>query len=511
MAKNSIQFLSDALVTKHGLRAEEADQFVLSFFNLISEGLYRDKIVKVKGLGTFKIVEVRDRESVNVNNGERVVIEGHGKVSFTPDAVMKDLVNRPFAQFETVVLNDDVDLEALGDVASVTGDADGVDVTEGFTEGDGAQQDTGLAANMLTAETDDKAEVRIANIGAEMREAMDMLGGGNGKNDGAVSDMHHEEACREAGQGRKADSAACKGDKEVEKCKSKTGEDADMDNLQERVTDSQRPVAATGDVEDNGRAFERLAEKQQMAVAETAASPLGGDADEGLTADGGNGDGNNGGDDGEGDSGNAPEPEKPSKVWKRLMLVGAFLLGAILVYLGGYYAGKYAGVSNENNHIDGQDVPIVYVDTTENSVSPKQYTIAKKDSLVENSKKGGKPEAGADNEATPSATAPKAARPAAGPQAKAAPREKEPAAPKSEAAGQSDNAIRAQVRTGAYQIVGTVNTVTVKKGQTMKSISKFYLGDGMECYIQLHNGVNEVKEGQRLKIPKLQLKKKMSK
>lgn len=96
----------------------------------------------MKGLGTFKIVEVRDRESVNVNTGERVVIEGHGKVSFTPDAVMKDLVNRPFAQFETVVLNDDVDLEALGDVASATDDADVVDVTEGVTESDGAQQDT---------------------------------------------------------------------------------------------------------------------------------------------------------------------------------------------------------------------------------------------------------------------------------------------------------------------------------------------------------------------------------
>lgn len=501
MAKNSILFLSDALVAKHGLRAEEAEQFVLSFFNLISEGLYRDKIVKVKGLGTFKIVEVRDRESVNVNTGERVVIEGHGKVSFTPDAVMKDLVNRPFAQFETVVLNDDVDLEALGDVASVTDDADVVDVTEGVTESDGAQQDTGLAANMLTAETDDKAEVRIANIGAEMREAMDMLGGGNSKSDGAVTDMHHEEAFREAGQGRKAGSDGSQGDKVVDKCKSKIGEDADMDNHQDKVTESQRPVAATGGVEDNGgeggqarqpgttpheegpngEAFERVAEKQQMAVAEMAAAPLGADAGEGLTADGGNGDGNNGGDDG--DSDNAPEPEKPSKVWKRLMLVGAFLLGAILVYLGGYYVGKYAGVSNANNHIGGQDVPTVYVDTTEKSVSPKQDTIAKKDSLVENSKKGGKREAGAGNEATPTATAPKAARPAAGPQAKAAPREKEPAAAKSEAAGLSDNAIRAQVRTGAYQIVGTANTVTVKKGQTMKSISKFYLGDGMECYI----------------------------
>lgn len=109
MAKLTNSDLAAVLVNKKGLTKKEAIQFVNELFVVVRKGLQEDKLVKVKGLGTFKIIEVDDRESVNVNTGERVLIEGHSKISFIPDSLMKELVNKPFSQFETVVLRDGVD------------------------------------------------------------------------------------------------------------------------------------------------------------------------------------------------------------------------------------------------------------------------------------------------------------------------------------------------------------------------------------------------------------------
>ena len=112
MGKITIQDLASVLVERWQLGKKEASMFVNEMFFLIQKSLDEDKIVKVKGLGTFKIIDVDDRESVDVNTGDRVLIEGHGKITFTPDALMKELVNKPFSQFETVVLNEGVDFDA---------------------------------------------------------------------------------------------------------------------------------------------------------------------------------------------------------------------------------------------------------------------------------------------------------------------------------------------------------------------------------------------------------------
>ncbi|MBR7031402.1 MAG: HU family DNA-binding protein, partial [Prevotella sp.] len=111
MGKISINELAVVLIERKNLKKKSASTFVNELFYLIQKGLEQDKSVKVKGLGTFKIIDVDDRESVNVNNGERVLIEGHSKITFTPDALMKELVNKPFSQFETVVLNEGVDFD----------------------------------------------------------------------------------------------------------------------------------------------------------------------------------------------------------------------------------------------------------------------------------------------------------------------------------------------------------------------------------------------------------------
>ena len=111
MGKISIQDLAQVLVERKGLNKRDAVIFVSAMFDIIQTNLEKDRVVKIKGLGTFKIIDVDDRESVNVNTGERVLIEGHNKITFTPDALMKELVNKPFSQFETVVLNDGVDFD----------------------------------------------------------------------------------------------------------------------------------------------------------------------------------------------------------------------------------------------------------------------------------------------------------------------------------------------------------------------------------------------------------------
>lgn len=118
MAKSAIQLITSTLAKQHNLSAADAAAFVDAFFDIISSELKNGNQVKIKGLGTFKVQAVKPRESVNVNTGERVLIEGHDKISFTPDTVMKELVNKPFSQFETVVINDGVDTEELERVPS---------------------------------------------------------------------------------------------------------------------------------------------------------------------------------------------------------------------------------------------------------------------------------------------------------------------------------------------------------------------------------------------------------
>ena len=113
MGKYTIQQLAEILVKKNGLNEKEAQDFVVAIFEIVKEGLEQDKLVKIKGFGTFKIIDIDPRASINVNTGERVLIEGHQKITFTPDAVMKEMVNRPFSQFETVILNDGVDLSEI--------------------------------------------------------------------------------------------------------------------------------------------------------------------------------------------------------------------------------------------------------------------------------------------------------------------------------------------------------------------------------------------------------------
>ncbi|UKK57990.1 HU family DNA-binding protein [Prevotella communis] len=120
MGKVFMAELADMLAQKVGISKREAQQFLTDFVETIQDGVNNDKLVKIKGLGTFKVIDVDARESVNVNTGERVTIDSHQKLTFTPDAAMKELVNKPFSQFETVVLNDGVEFDDEPEVEEPT-------------------------------------------------------------------------------------------------------------------------------------------------------------------------------------------------------------------------------------------------------------------------------------------------------------------------------------------------------------------------------------------------------
>lgn len=117
-----LQDLAQSLAAKKKIQRKDAETFLKAFFETISEGILQDKIVKIKGLGTFKMIEVQDRESVNVNTGERITIPGHSKISFTPDSELKDEVNKPFALFQTVIINEGTSIEDMERVDKVEGE-----------------------------------------------------------------------------------------------------------------------------------------------------------------------------------------------------------------------------------------------------------------------------------------------------------------------------------------------------------------------------------------------------
>ena len=113
MNKSSLSVLAKAVASKRGLTQAEAERFIATMFEVAGDGIQEDKLLKMKWLGTFKITSVKDRESVDVNTGERILIEGRDKISFTPDNILKEIINKPFAQFETVVVNDGIDFSDI--------------------------------------------------------------------------------------------------------------------------------------------------------------------------------------------------------------------------------------------------------------------------------------------------------------------------------------------------------------------------------------------------------------
>lgn len=417
MAKSNIRELASAIAVKHKLSQQEAEIFVTELFEVLNHGLHNDKQVKVKGLGTFKVIEVKDRESVDVNTGERIVIEGRNKISFTPDSVMKELVNRPFAQFETVVLNDGVDFSDMNNGQTADEQVENVNeveqpdsvvnnIKEQIENQESVITDESLLYGDAVSETSSDFEPiingNIENIPVHRKE-----------------DIHEEEQAPES-------------------------------------TDMLLHESADDSINTNTEQQENLNNQMDMNMEE--------DSFYGVEV----------------------RNRGVSWLWFFISLIvigsGSFCLGYIMgedssftmVVMEEPVHKNPSGVKQKNEKKDS-------VSHVRKSVKTEKISdVVKKEESATEKKK--------ENEANVVETS--SGQPVL---------EKNP---------QSLAQANRMVKTGAYRIIGTSETIRVKKGQTINKIAKRYLGDGMECYVQVHNGVNEVEEGMRLKIPKLQLKKK---
>ena len=434
MGKVSVAWIAEAIAGKHGLTQKDAEQFVATFFDLINEALHEEKMVKVKGLGTFKVIDVRERESINVNTGERVVIESHGKISFTPDPIMRDLVNKPFAQFETVMLNDDVDIEELNAVS--------VD-EEPLAIVDEQPQEV-------------EEEPSVAAAGPEVVDEQPLMNEDQSQEETVPQLQEVEEPIVDVVGQTVEEEPEQVVEEEPEQVEEELPVEAEEQPQQAMETEAALMPVEASPVDDEPQP------EEELPVAEEEAAQ---DEDD-------------------------EEEEKPSSFFERhetLLLTLSHLFVAAIALAIGYIIGM--------QHFD-MDSPVVQ-ETVVDSTARVSKTVVKpaaKDSVKDTVKEKAqqvkedkhllKEE---DVVNVPAATT-----------------HDQPATANDSKQLATANAM---VKTGAYRIVGTAKTITVKKGDTMERLSRLYLGEGMSCYIQLHNGVAEVSEGMRLKIPKLELKK----
>lgn len=447
MAKVS-DFASE-LVGRYGLKEEEATEFISAMFDIICEQLDgADKQVKVKGLGTFKVTSVGARASVDVNTGERIIIEGRNKISFTPEVMLRDRVNRPFVQFETVVLND------------------GVDFSEIDNEFNGSKQE--VAASDSTVET---ANETVANDAEEVAEETvvetidasvdeSVVGAEEDKSDVAIEEKASDvvpENVMDQGQKEEA-----KPELEIESVPEYGHEpmsEVEADNSDES---QQSTVGLSSD------------DSQQSSVESSATTPQ---PKEVVVAEG-------------------CKQRNP-----RLMYWFSIASFVLLIFIGVGMYFLYEQVKAKNVAIEQLQTKLAMHSMALKSaaVEPKQGVASKKN-IVADTTDAAKQVAITD--AAETVAKEEVSKPIEKTHEPPVAEKKKSNVPKPAA----DYNFDVRVRTGAYIIVGEETSVIVRSGQTLASISKAYLGPGMECYVEVFNNRKEVKPGDKLRIPKLKIK-----
>lgn len=442
------QDLVNLLAQKNGLSRKKNVQFVNELVDLINEVLKDEKLLKISGLGTFKVIDTKDRESVNVQTGDRFVIEGRNKITFTPDAAMRELVNRPFSQFETVVLNDGVD---FSDIPEEPADEEPL-IEEPAPEEPAVEEP---APEEPIVEEPVAEEVAVY---------------------GLTEPINEEPATEEPATEEPAP------------------EEPAISEPNEPIVEEQ-PIAPIKPIKPIEPIIEEPIVEEPI---NTLLDPENTETEE-----------NNNNETTE----DTIMEEEKSNVWKWL---AALIICTAIGFAGGYYVGKrFAPMKfiplEKTEMIQGEFVDSTMIDSIYAEDSMEKARDAKIKARVDSITRAHEARNESirvaklkkASESTAKLDAAMAAKQAAQQSADNAPAV---ALPKGDNSQTLNNA-KAMVSNGAYTIVGTQETITVKPGQNLKKISKFYLGDGMECYIQAYNGITEVTEGMKLKIPKLQVKK----
>ena len=498
MSKFSLNTLGKLLADKSGLSQVEAELFIRKMFDVCNQGLDADKQVKIKWLGPFKVQATKDRESINVNTGERFTIEGRDKLTFTPDNILKEIVNKPFAQFETVVVNDGVDFD---------------EIDEKF----GEEQTDDAPAQVIDFLDEEKTATpnpEVVVIGSEKekekekeKEAEDELAKQIAIEQAKLEKLKQAQLEQERIQKEKLEKEKQEQERleqerlEQEKLEQ---EKLEQERLEQERLEQERleqEKLEQEKLEQERLEQEKLELAQQQQALKAVVEPAVPASDESEEEE-------------------EEEEEEPSNshhiVIPRYLVVAVCLIVVALIGGMGWFAFNYGQMTAQRDHLAMQlnqyhQTPAKKVPAKPAAAPLSQEQKLRQKAMEDSIRMAKTAEAVklAENSDEESANAEKAkqteAKAKAEAKEKAKDKDEEKAASKI-ASSQYDK--DARVRTGAYRIIGVAQTVTVGAGQTLEQISTRYLGSGMECYVEALNGKNTVKAGQKIKIPKLELKKK---
>ena len=467
MSKFSLNTLGKLLADKSGLSQVEAELFIRKMFDVCNQGLDADKQVKIKWLGTFKIQATKDRESINVNTGERFTIEGRDKLTFMPDNILKEIVNKPFAQFETVVVNDGVDFD---------------EIDEKFGEEQPESAPTQVI-DFLDEEETATPNPEVVVIGSEKEKEKE-------DEDELAKQIAIEQAKLERLKQAQLEQERIQKEK-LEKEKQEQ-ERLEQEKLEQERLEQER-------LEQERLEQEKLELAQQQQALKAVVEPAVPASDE---------------------SEEEEEEEESSNshhiVIPRYLVVAVCLIVVALIGGMGWFAFNYGQMTAQRDHLAMQlnqyhQAPAKKVPAKPAAAPLSQEQKLRQKAMEDSIRMAKTAEAVklAENSDEESANAEKAKQTEAKAKAEAKEKAKDKAEEKAAskiASSQYDK--DARVRTGAYRIIGVTQTVTVGAGQTLEQISTRYLGSGMECYVEALNGTSTVKAGQKIKIPKLELKKK---
>ena len=544
MGKVTIQDIAVILSERHGLTKKDASGFVGALFDVVRQALERDRIVKIKGFGTFKIIDVDARESVNVNTGERVLIEGHNKITFTPDALMKELVNKPFSQFETVVLNEGVDfedtlktVESLSDEIPLEEAASEETLSENVPTENVPAEDVPveeIPAEEVPATTEsaddvtiDPAAMPLVDFSSETDEDVEE----NSMNEILDEDIPEwviepyvpEEKTSEPELESEPEPESISEELEPELEPEPEPESEPVSEEPEPEPESEpEPVAEEPEeletpiipeAADAPAEFveETIEEPVEEPVEESIEEPVKAFVEEPVEEP-----------QEEVEDNLTEEPEdseisedyyydRPSNGKKWLIGIIAGLLGLV----GGYFIGNFLPLSNVLPEYRlvfervNTEKPSADIQKSEKVEPVATVESAEPVSDVPSNLPAEKAKAEPSEEKVPAAEKKPVVTPA--PQSSVKVTEKKAETPVANKTPDQYEAMDARVRLGAYRIVGTNSIEKVREGDNLAKIARRTLGPDMECYIEVYNGLNassQLKTGQAIKIPKLEWKKK---
>lgn len=531
MSKISLSDLAQRLAEKSGISLQDAELFIRKMFDVANEGLQSDKLVKMKWLGTFKVMAVKDRESVDVNTGERIIIEGRDKISFTPDNILREIVNKPFAQFETVVVNDGVDFDEIdrkfenaeedGPISDSTlesvPDSENSSV-ESFVEQDSPA--TSGVIDFLDEENDAPVSDEMIVIGEKRLSQENVAEPEEKKPEGS------EPAATEPAVFKPAVSEPEESESATSELETKESEVPAQNEVESVVSDEENESTLTEETpiaekvpSDEENSITEIPIVEEASIEEEASS------DEEIPFSD------------EETPSSDEETDKRHVVLPRYLVIAASVVFLAMIGGFGWFAFNYGKMAAQRDHLALQldnyqqiaaekKAPAKSAPTQEEILRKKaiedSVRMAQASEVVKKAENAGQnmdamvdkqsidvksAEAKKNLEAKKLADAKKQQETKKLAEAK----KKEEARKQAEkhaaqASSKYDQDVR--VRTGAYRIIGVSEVVTAREGQTIKSLSQKYLGPGMECYVEALNGTSLLKPGQKVKIPKLELKKK---